>query len=591
VADVLYTPDGTAIVSASSDGFVRFWDAPTGKLRWRVAFAGRDEFPVVLTLSSDARTLGALSRFEYVSIGTETGKVLIRQSWAKTTDENVPSCLAMSPDLATLARGCCDGSVRLYDAVTAREKLRIAVGDKAKFQSPNAIHFSADGKRVFVAAYSIRAVTAYDVESGRPVRSLKTDGFSAQRLVASSDRRLLAGLAEGFQRVIIWDMPSGKARHVMDRVAICGAFSPDGALLALGSQWQEIVLLDTATGKERRRLHWHPSTLSLVFSPDGKTLASGDGSGCLAVWDVATGKLRACSPEPSSAAYNLSFVAGGKQLLTHDDGLSWWDVATGRLVRHVPHDPEWWPGYMTVSSDGALLAVLSLEGEIVLVDTRTGQRLRTLPKSGASTFSPDGAKLFCAGGFDGRITIREVSTGKSLQRLESHARFVNRVAVSPNGRWLASWGDDRFAAEGDYDIRLWDTAGGKLAHRLAPRGGPAQAIVFSADSSRLVSVGGAWDGQGEVQLWDVSTGKEVRTFRGHRGLVNCVAFSPDGRMIATGGYDRTLRLWEVASGAERRHIVGHEDTVHSVAFSPDGRFLAAASNDAPVYIWDVYRRE
>jgi hypothetical protein len=116
-------------------------------------------------------------------------------------------------------------------------------------------------------------------------------------------------------------------------------------------------------------------------------------------------------------------------------------------------------------------------------------------------------------------------------------------------------------------------------------------MVFSDDSSRLVSTGGdpgRLNTSGEVQLWDVAAGKELRAFSGHKERVTSAAISRDGRMIATGSLDMTLRLWEVASGMERGRITGHDAYVFHLDFSPNGRVLAAASNDAPVYIWDAY---
>jgi hypothetical protein len=98
------------------------------------------------------------------------------------------------------------------------------------------------------------------------------------------------------------------------------------------------------------------------------------------------------------------------------------------------------------------------------------------------------------------------------------------------------------------------------------------------------------DEPGEVRVWDVATGKEYAEFVGHKGRVYCVAFSPDGRMLATGGSDRTVRLWELASGRQRAQFNGHEGSISGIAFSPDGRVLAASSPDAPIYLWDVAGR-
>ncbi len=58
-----------------------------------------------------------------------------------------------------------------------------------------------------------------------------------------------------------------------------------------------------------------------------------------------------------------------------------------------------------------------------------------------------------------------------------------------------------------------------------------------------------------------------------------VSPDPDGRLVATGGQDKTLRLWEAETGRELWTDAGHVDGVWSVAFSPDGHRIASASGD------------
>ena len=247
------------------------------------------------------------------------------------------------------------------------------------------------------------------------------------------------------------------------------------------------------------------------------------------------------------------------------------------------------------NSDGSVGAYAGSEGVIYLVDTSTGESIRSIETGSpinAVGFNPAGSQIAAAMS-DNTIGVWQLADGILLHRLNGHEDIVTDVEFSADGKTLAS-------SSADSTVRLWDAASGELLHTLQAHIDYVFKLSFSPDGARLASASAAIGvGEGDrspahntIQVWDVASGENILTIPPDGvGFVRDVEFSPDGATIAattwSGALGGTARFYDAESGEEIQRIYAHRDIIANLEFSPDGALLATASRDQSVKIWDI----
>jgi len=341
----------------------------------------------------------------------------------------------------------------------------------------------------------------------------------------------------------MWEVIHPTPTYVLPSAAASLAFSPDDKHL-----FSDVAIWDVITNFDRPQLQ-----MSWRQLPDSRRVFGAAGQ----MWAAKHQYVKHPNIDlPSIKLWRL--FPESREIVLENPGYADLNLAPG----------EWFatPNGLAVSPDGRFLVMANI--------LRWGS---ATPDNSAKSIG------------EGTLELWDLTTQQRLAIWYKGSESPLRVSISPDGRRVATCG----SVDSSVNVAIWDLDKRRLLRQFENTQ-ETEIVYFSQDSLLLFSADfRVSDEAVPIRVHEVETGRDLGIWKGHKGRVMAFAISPDGRLLASGGEDRTIRIWEVPTGRELARWEAHQLGVTALAFSHDGRTLASSSSDGLLKLWDMpfIRRE
>jgi WD40 repeat protein len=398
-------------------------------------------------------------------------------------------------------------------------------------------------------------------------------------LAASPDGTVLAaGTEDGEFR--LWEAATGKPilRRKVGVPVHSVAFSPDGQLLATAGEDGEVYIWEAEKGGFRQRLKGHGAPVyALAFAPDGNSLVSGSArEERILVWNLATSK-----PIATITQRALALALGSDRTLAVASGrntVDLWDVQ-GRSLGHLTLRPvgphPFAPLSLAWAGESGRLVMGCMDNTVRIWDAKSRRELHALEghRDGVRAVAVVGDTI-ASGGEEGSVIFWSLVNGRPLGTARVSEVWVLGLAFIRNGNLLASAGNDGH-------LRFWKVPTGRPVSPVETHGGRVTGVCILDD--RVVTAGK----DGIVRSWEIDSGRHLRLLESSDRRLTCLAYEPRSDRLASGDGAGTVVVRELGTADLVCRIDAHDEPVSAVAFAEGGERLLTSSLDGTVRLWSL----